>query len=400
MAAKNGVWSTMYHRLLEFPENQSFFVFGARGTGKSTLIEKTFLQENTYFIDLLDTEWEERLNLNPQELESIVKGLPKTITHIVIDEIQKIPKLLDVVHSLIERTNKIFILTGSSAKKLKKGGANLLAGRAFVLNLFPFTFIELEKNFNLQTTLQYGSLPRISHLKTERSCQQFLRSYTQVYLREEIWNEQIVRNLNPFRKFLEVAAQCNGKIINIANIARDVGVDDKTVSSYYHILEDTLLGFYLEPFHHSFRKRLAKKPKFYFFDCGVVRALTNMLTVPLKPGTSAYGEVFEHYIICECLRLSSYLKPDYKFSYLQTKDEVEIDLVLERPAEPLLLIEIKSTTHVKEEYCKNLEKIGLELGEKVELILLSQDKIRKKFGSVNCIFWEDCLREIFGLGNE
>jgi len=381
-----------YQRLLKFPKNHSFFLFGARGTGKSTLLNERF--PNAYVIDLLDVNQEEAYAKNPLLLKEIVLGLPKKITHVLIDEIQKTPALLDVVHLLIESTDKIFVMTGSSAKKLKHGGANLLAGRAFVYNLFPLSFLELNADFNLHNALHYGTLPKLFHLPNHSEQEQFLRAYTQVYLREEVWVEQFVRKLNPFRRFLEVAAQCNGKILNVATIARDVGVDDKTIVSYFNILEETLIGFYLEPFHHSFRKRLAKKPKFYFFDPGVVRALSLQLTLPLKGGTNAYGEAFEHLVIVECFRLKHYFKPDFKLSFLQTKNDVEIDLIIERPGQSTLLVEIKSTTHVQESHLKQLQAVAGDL-ENCEPICLSNDQQKRVIDDITVYPWQEGLQDIF-----
>ena len=228
-------------------------------------------------MDLLDSSVKERFLRNPSEFYAIVQAFPPETRHVVIDEIQKVPKLLDEVHRLIEETDKIFILTGSSAQKLKHGGANLLAGRAFVYHLFSLSCFELKDQFNLDQALRWGTLPKIFSLKEDAEKNEFLRAYSDTYLKEEIWNEQVIRKLQPFRRFLEVAAQCNGKIINYAHIARDVGVDGKTIKEYFCILEDTMIGFFLEPFHHSFRKRLVEKPKFYFFDPGVVRSLARGL---------------------------------------------------------------------------------------------------------------------------
>lgn len=162
---------------------------------------------------------------------------------------------------------------------------------------------ELKNQFDLEKALHFGTLPKIFSTEHEAEKSEFLRSYADTYLKEEIWNEQVIRKLQPFRRFLEVAAQCNGKIINYANIAKDVGVDDKTIKEYFYILEDTMIGFFLEPFHNSFRKRLVEKPKFYFFDPGVVRSLSRRLSVPLVAKTSAYGEAFEHFILLEFIRL-------------------------------------------------------------------------------------------------
>lgn len=383
-----------YKRIIQLPNNNSFFLFGARGTGKSTLLKA--LYPKAYVIDLLDIEVEEEFAKHPQRLKEIVLALPNDVEHIVIDEIQKLPKLLDYCHMLIESTNKKFILTGSSAKKLKKGGANLLAGRAFVYNLFPLSFLELKEDFQLPKALAYGTLPKIFQLNNPEEFSHFLRAYAQVYLREEVWIEQLVRNLDPFRKFLEVAAQCNGKIINIAAIAKDVGVDDKTIVSYYNILEDTLLGFFLEPYQHSFRKRLSKKPKFFLFDTGVTRSLCGHLSLELKQGTSIYGETFEQFIICELYRLRSYFKPDYKLSYLMTKDGVEIDLIIERTGKKPLLIEIKSTENVTEKHLKNLENLSKDFGE-CDVMCLSNDKEARIINNIPIFPWKVGIKKIFEL---
>ncbi len=221
-----------------------------------------------------------------------------------------------------------------------------------------------------------------------------MRSYADTYLKEGIWDEHFIRKLAPFRRFLEVAAQCNGKIINYANIARDVGVDDKTIKEYFLILEDTMIGFFLEPFHNSFRKRFAEKPKFYFFDTGVVRSLSRRLSVPLLPKTPAYGEAFEHFIILEFLRLGSYLQPEYRFSFMRTAGDVEIDLVVERPGKSLLCIEIKSSDCVNEQDVKSFIKLTRDIPD-AEAIVLSQDRFLKKFEHVTLYPWKQGLEMCF-----
>lgn len=382
-------------RILQFQKKHHFFLFGPRGCGKSTLLRERFAVEHTFWIDLLDAEQEDRYSRTPNELIALVNALPPTITTIIIDEIQKIPKLLDIVHLLIESKKPIqFILTGSSARKLKHNGANLLAGRAFVYHLFPFSFVELADKFNLQIALEKGLLPRIVGLSTEEEYWAFLQAYTNTYLKEEIWSEHFVKNLNPFRKFLEVAAQCNGKIINIANIARDVHVSDKTVIEYFTILEDTLVGFFLEPFHHSFRKRLNTKPKFYFFDTGVVRALARLQKIPLKNGTSMYGEVFEHFIINECIKLATYYQLDYRFSYLATKDGAEIDLIVDRPGQPYLFIEIKSTTQVVPETLRTLRQLSKDF-QNCEAVCFSQDPYQKRYDDITIYPWKEGICHFF-----
>ncbi len=344
---------------------------------------------------MLDSAEEDRFARNPNELFQITTALPSTITHVIIDEIQKVPRLLDIVQQLMRKTHLYFIMTGSSARKLKHGGANLLAGRAFVYHLFPFTSIELGSAFNLDAALRWGTLPEIFTFQNDEEKQEFLHAYAHTYLKEEIWGEHLIRGLDPFRRFLEVAAQGNGKIINFSNIARDVGVTDKTISSYFSILEDTLIGFFLEPFHHSFRKRLSNKPKFYFFDPGVVRALSRLTSVPLVAQTNGYGNAFEHFIILECMRLNEYSRREYRFSYLRTINDAEIDLVVERPGQPLLCIEIKSATNVGPEDIRTFTTLRQDLPD-AEAIVLCNEKYSKKIDNVTVLPWQQGLREYFG----
>ena len=355
------------------------------------MLRRSFAQEHSLWIDLLDPDQEERYALRPAILKEEVRALNSDTTHIIIDEIQKVPKLLDVVHQLIESTDKTFVMTGSSARKLKYGGANLLAGRAFVYNLYPFTAREIGDTFDLIQAMTWGTLPSILYtMKSEADKANFLRAYTRSYLKEEIWLEQFIRKMPPFRKFLEVAAQCNGQIINIAKIARDVGVDDKTIQQYFSILEDTLIGFMLEPYVTSFRKRLSLKPKFYFFDIGVCRSLSGMLTIPVREQSKDYGYLFEHFIVLECLRLANYFHPDYKFSYLHTKDGVEVDLVVERPGQKTLWIEIKSSDHVGSDKINAFSRLVTD-AENSEGIVISRDAAARKINNVTIFPWQQAL---------
>lgn len=334
----------MFTRVFNKPKSSSFFLFGARGTGKSTLLRQLFAEGESVWFDLLDPDLAARFERTPSALESELARLePRSaVRWVVIDEIQKVPPLLDVVHRLIEKKRFRFALTGSSARKLKRGGANLLAGRAIQNFLFPMTHLELGDAFDLDLTLRWGSLPTIFALEdSERA--DYLRTYVQTYLREEVAVEQLVRKLPPFRAFLECAAQGNGKIVNYSNIARDIGSDPVSVKNYYGILEDTLLGFFLEPWHGSIRKRQRQSPKFYFFDTGVASALRAELSVPVRPSSYAYGDLFEQFVIGEIFRLNHYHRKDWRLSYLRTKDDAEIDLVIERPGRAAALVEIKST---------------------------------------------------------
>ncbi len=384
----------MIPRLLKLPKNDNVLLFGPRNCGKTTLIHQTYNEKSSLFIDLLRPDVEERFANNPAEIINIVEALPKNITHVIIDEIQKNPKLLDSVHYLIENTKKIFVLTGSSAKKLRASGVNLLAGRALVYNLFPFSYFEIENNFDLKKALEWGMLPKIQYSKTKKLKMKFLQSYSQTYLKEEIWNEHIIRKLNPFRKFLEVAAQMNGKIINYSKIAADVGVDDKTVKNYYSVLEDTLVGFHLETFHNSFRKRLNNKPKFYFCDTGIARSLAKTLSTETESSTSYYGLLFEQFIITEIIKLSSYFDQEYSFSYLKTKDDAEIDLVVERPGKPILFIEIKSTNNVTESMLSSFSNLIKDFGP-CEAVCFSCDPKKKKIKNMTIFPWQEGLKYYF-----
>ena len=348
------------------------------------------------FIDLLDPSQFETLSLNPGELGARLNKIKDTPRWVVIDEVQKVPSLLDVVHQYIEKSQLKFALTGSSARKLKRGGANLLAGRAYTYNLFPFTFIELGNRFDLQDALEWGTLPKLLDIDTVEEKKIFLQSYTHTYIREEIQIEQTVRNLEPFRRFLAVAAQTNGMIINYANIARDVATSDVTVRSYFQILEDTLIGNLLEPYHTSIRKRQRENPKFYLFDTGIQRALSKTLDVRLAPSTYAFGKAFEHLVICEFFRLSSYLRNDYSFSYLRTKDDAEIDLIVERPGYPTALLEIKSANIIREDDLVGLRRFLPDFPN-AKAYCLSLDPHSKVIHGIECLHWSVGIQEILNF---
>ncbi len=377
----------MFHRIIHIPKNKHCFLFGARGTGKSTWLEQCFPKEQSFWINLLEPETEEAYALEPSRLIHAVLALSTSITHVILDEIQKIPKLLDVIHLLIENHHvpQYFILTGSSARKLKAGGANLLAGRAVVRHLFPLLEEELQYTLDIESILRWGTLPRVINNPPEERDDD-LRAYALTYLKEEILVEQLVRKLDPFRRFLQVAALSNGKAVNYSNIAKDVGVDYKTIQSYFSILEDTLIGFFLENWHTSVRKRLTQAPKFYFFDCGVVRALAQHLRVIPLPGTSYFGELFEQHVLCEIIHRNASLNLDLQFGYIRTDRDVEIDLVLQRPGKPLALIEIKSTTRVTEENTHAL-KLFLEDFPEAEFYLFSRDSTPQTFGRIQALPW-------------
>lgn len=380
----------MQKRLVKLPKDKSFFLFGPRGAGKSTLLKSAFRDQNPLVFDLLDVELVDELSLYPKRfVERIGEN-----TIVIVDEVQKLPKLLDYVHALIEERKIQFILTGSSARRLKQKGTNLLAGRALVRELYPFSTFELNEQFELSKALERGGLPDAYLASSDENAADYLRAYTLTYLEKEIQQEQWVRNLEPFRRFLMIAAQMNGKIINRSSIARDLRVDDMTVESYFEILEDTYIGFRLQAFHRSFRKQIKQAPKFYLIDTGIKRSLERTMRVPLLPQTAAFGDAFEHWVILEFLRLSKYHALDWEFSYLQTKEGAEIDLIAIRPGEPLLLIEIKSKEIVSKEDAKILEALEDSFDEPVEKWLLSRDPLAQTFGNTQATYWTDALKNL------
>ena len=384
----------MFHRLLKPSLSQSFFLFGPRGTGKTTFLKRFFQGKPTRWIDLLDAEKEQRYALDRGLLYRELIPLKSRKQWIVIDEIQKNPVLLDTVHRLIEETSLKFALTGSSSRKLKRGSANLLAGRAFVNHFFPLTHGEMGDAFSFHEALAWGTLPGLTRLKSDSDKKDFLKAYALTYLKEEVWAEHIVRELDPFRRFLPVAAQANGTILNYSKIARDVGVDYKTVQSYFGILEDTLLGFFIEPYHRSVRKQQHQAPKFYFFDTGVCRALENTLDIPLKEQTYFFGNAFEHWLITEIYRVNCYTKKDYRFYYLRTKDDAEVDLIIERPGKKHLLIEIKSTDRPDPLEAKKLERF-LDDFQGAEAYLLCRTGQTQQMGKILCLPWAEGITRIF-----
>lgn len=383
----------MFDRLIKPVKSYSCFLFGPRGTGKTTFLNGFLKDKKVLWIDLLDPSVEDRYAQDLGLLTSQIEEMQSSLDWVVVDEVQKLPRLLDIAHQQIEKNKLKFALTGSSARKLKRGQANLLAGRAFVYHFHPLTHLEMGSAFCLNEALHWGTLPKITQFETDEEKRLFLQSYALTYLKEEVWAEHIVKNLDPFRKFLGIAAQTNGEIVNYSNIARDVGVDTKTVISYFEILEDTLVGFSLPAFGRSLRKQQIKSPKFYLFDTGVKRAMEKSLSQILLPQTYGYGNAFEHFIIAELHRLNDYFQKDFSFSYLTTKDGAEIDLIVERPGMPEALLEIKSSEHVDERDTKAVEHF-LKDFKKAEGFCLSRDLYAKKIGSVTCLPWPEGFKEL------
>jgi predicted AAA+ superfamily ATPase len=384
----------MYTRNCTPLKSRSFFLFGARGTGKSTLLKHLFEPQETYWFDLLDYDLETRLQTNPGQFMQILDSVRenKSVSWIVIDEIQKVPGLLNYVQKEIGQSRFKFALTGSSARKLKRGAANLLAGRALQNFLYPLSVEELGKDFDLNTYLTWGGLPEIYSLSQEER-RQYLRTYVQTYLREEIQAEQLVRNLPPFRAFLDLLGQISGTILNYSKIARDINSDPVSVKNYFEILEDTLIGFRLPSFHKSIRKRQMSHPKFYLFDLGVRRALMGQVNLELETRSYSYGITFEHFIIQEIIKINSYQNRDWQLSYLRTKDDVEVDLIIERPGLPTIAVEIKSTDKISADDVKGFSRLTRDL-PKCQSYCVSNDKTASKIEGVSCLHWRDFMTQI------
>ncbi|MCC6932229.1 MAG: ATP-binding protein [Deltaproteobacteria bacterium] len=385
----------MYKRLISLPNSGSFFVFGQRGTGKSTLLRQHFsltekASQNVIEIDLLDSRTYLELSRSPWNLRELVAN--REI--VFIDEIQKIPMLLNEVHKLIEDKRIRFALTGSSARKFRKAGVNLLAGQAHEYKLYSLSFQELGKDFNLSDVLQWGSLPSVVNSATARDKEDFLYFYVNTYLKEEIILEQLVRKIEPFSAFLEVAAQSNGENINYENIAKDSRVVAISVKNYFSILVDTLIRFYLPAYHTSKRKRQKKAPKFYFYDLGIVRALQNNVSQTPQPGSFEYGKLFKSFVINEIIKLDAYKHSRYEFSHLRVNDKDEIDLIIERPGKETLLVEIKSKDKIDSRDCASGNKLLPEF-KNARAYLLSLDKTPRQVEAVKCLFWQQGIEKIF-----
>jgi predicted AAA+ superfamily ATPase len=249
------------------------------------------------------TEEYTRLLARPSLLREEIASRPERVSGIVIDEIQRIPALLDEVQLIMDSSSTppppSFAMSGSSARKLKRFQANLLGGRAFTFRLFPLTSHELGGLFSLHKAIQIGTIPSVFLDDSIDAARDTLRSYVGTYIREEIEAEVQVRRLDRFARVLTLAGFENGNVLNFSNIARETGTSYHTVKSYFQVLEDTLLGSFLYPYQKSERKRLSRHPKFYFFDMGVTRALTRRLTVPVEPRTPDFGRAFEHFMILE-----------------------------------------------------------------------------------------------------
>jgi predicted AAA+ superfamily ATPase len=306
---------------MDLPPRQSAFLWGARKTGKSTYLKTLF--PNAIFYDFLQTDHFQRFLQAPHHLREEVLALKSEAQIIILDEVQKIPPLLDEVHWLIENTQHQFILCGSSARKLKRGGANLLGGRAWRFIMPPLVYPEIP-DFDLLRALNHGLLP--SHYLSPQP-KRSLTAYIGDYLKEEIQAEGLTRNLPAFSKFLETAAFCNGELINYSNIAQDCGVDAKTIREYFQILIDTYLGHIIYPFQKRLKRELiTKAPKFYFFDVGIANRLMHS-TLETLQGALA-GKAFEHWIFMELMAYIQLKEKDHRITFWRSKTGLEVDFII------------------------------------------------------------------------
>jgi predicted AAA+ superfamily ATPase len=374
----------MYNRKQIFKDaaNESLFFWGARQTGKSTLL-RAFFPDALWF-DLLMTEEYNRLNKNPEYLRKTILAMPSVST-VVIDEIQFIPQLLNEVHWLIANKGIRFILSGSSPRKILRSGANLLGGRALRYELYPLVSDEIP-DFDLLRALNNGLLPR--HYDANNASK-LLSAYIGSYLRDEIVVEARLRNVAVFNRFLETAAFTNGEIVNYSNIAADIGVSVPTVKEYFQILEDTLLGRFLPSFQKKPKRRIVQAPKFYMFDVGIVNSLLNRSQIGF--GTEIFGKAFEHFIYQEIYAYSRYSELNYNISYWHTATHKEVDFVL---GDHEVAIEVKSTNEVQPRHIGGLKTFADDYTVK-KLILVSNDLYPRLMDNVLILPWKVFLQQLW-----
>lgn len=367
---------------LENENNDSVFLWGARQVGKTTLLE--MLYPNARYYDLLLSKEFERLLRRPsllsEELETANEG-----ELVIIDEIQKIPQLLDEVHSLIHKKKLRFILSGSSPRKLKRIGANLLGGRALKKTLLPLVSAEIP-DFDILKAVNNGMIPR--HYAVNNPWERF-RSYIGVYLNEEIREEAISRKLNSFTRFLEIAAFSNTEMVVYKNIAQDCGIDHRTVKEYFEILQDTLVGYLIPGFSATKKRRAILAPKFYYFDVGVANYLSNRKNI--QQGTESFGHAFEHLIIQELIAYINYNDLNEDITYWRTSSGYEVDAII---GNGRIAIEIKSSNEVNARHLKGL-KAFLEDFPEARSIVVSMDKNKRILNGVEIFPANEFLKSLW-----
>jgi uncharacterized protein len=374
----------MYKRkqIFEGSAGESFFLWGPRQTGKSTLLKA--LYPDSLWFDLLLTDVFERFQRNPSQLREIIMAT-QPVKPVVIDEIQKIPALLDEIHWLIENKKIRFILSGSSPRKIIRSQANLLGGRALRYELFPLVSNEIP-DFDLLRALNNGLLPR--HYLSENP-KKLISAYIGNYLRDEIMAEARIRNVTTFSRFLEVAAFSNGEMVNYSNIASECSVSSPTVKEYFHILEDTLTGRFLPSFQKRPKRRVILAPKFYYFDVGIVNYL--LKRGKIEPGSEMFGNAFEHFIYQEIVAHSHYSGIQYPMYYWRTTSQIEIDFVL---GDHEVAIEVKSTTNANPRHAKGLKNFAEEYKVKQQ-ILVTNDSFPRQMDNTLVLPWNIFLQKLW-----
>ncbi len=376
----------MYPRLLSLPR-QSFFLFGPRGVGKSVWLSQC-LPDAGLTVDLLRSSDYLRYRRDPSLLAREVAALPAG-AWVIIDEIQKLPELLDEVHALLfagQRAHR-FAMSGSSARKLKRSGANMLAGRAWSKRMFPLSPLEMRGDFRLEEALRYGQLPLSVAAETTGDKSEFLDAYVETYLREEIWQEAFVRNLDGFHRFLSVAALYSGQVLNVSNIAREAGIARSTVLGYFGILEDTLIGWRLPAWRKRAKVKEVAHPKFYLFDCGVQRALAGLQRD--KPSRAERGALFETWVLNELRALNSWGSHGARFHYWRTESGTEVDLIWQRGARAVG-IEIKASAEWKESFNRGLRTL-LETGDIERAFGVYGGERELRFGEIRVLPYRTAL---------
>ncbi len=374
----------MYTRILSLEDenNDSLFLWGARQVGKTTLLEELYPKARYY--DLLQAKDFERFLRRPSLLSEEVASM-KEGDLVIVDEIQKVPQLLDEIHALIHKKKIRFILSGSSPRKLIRRGTNLLGGRALKKTLYPLVSSEVP-DFNLIKAVNNGMIPR--HYMINNPWERF-RAYIGVYLNEEIREEALSRNLKSFSRFLEVAAISNGEMIVYKNIAQDCGIDHRTVKEYFEILNDTLIGYLIPGFTSTTKRRAIQAPKFYFFDVGIANYLLNRKN--MHPGTEIFGHSFEHLIIQEIIAFLGYSHSEEKISYWRTSSGYEVDAII---GNGRIAIEIKSTDEVKSRHLKGLKAFKEDFPQ-ARTIVVSLDKYSRVMNEVEIIPVEQFLKTLW-----
>ena len=366
----------------------SVFLFGARQTGKTTLLLQQF--PNAEYIDLLDSVTLRKFSNYPETLFEMYKDCDSN-TVVIIDEIQQVPLLLNEVHRLIHKRGIRFILCGSSARKLRRKGYNTLGGRALPCYLYPLVSAEIP-DFDIDTALTKGMLPAFY---TAKNAYRLLASYLDVYLRQEIKEEALVRNLSNFQRFLDAAALTDGEIVNYNNIATDCGVSANSVKEYFSILEDTLVGYMIPAFAKRVKRRIVLSPKFYFFDIGVTNYLLHRKEV--VRGTTEYGHAFEHFVMQELIAYIGYTHNDNRLSYWRTKDGVEVDAVIGNDllGGAKLAIEIKSTEDVQNKHLKGLRTFADEHPDCRRIVVALDRFTRRTDDNIEIMYVYDFLRQLW-----